>query len=107
MPLCKPGGTIELTFSDDTSSTPLTFVVKELSFAESCDLEDKLTEQKAKSAREFADSLETLIGPYIQGWRNGPCDYSWEAWKIHANRQAFLRLPWMIVGQLGTSEKKV
>jgi hypothetical protein len=106
MPLCKPGGTIEITFNDDNSPAPLTFVVRELSFAESAQLEDDLNEHKAKSAKAFADNLESLIGPMIQGWVNGPCEYSWEAWKQHATRQAFLRLPWMIVGQIGTSEKK-
>lgn len=106
MPLCKPGGTIEIKFNDDDSPAPLTFVVRELSFAESAQLEDSLTQAKALSANEFAAQLETLIGPMIQGWVNGPCEYSWDAWKQHATRQAFLRLPWMIVGQIGTSEKK-
>jgi hypothetical protein len=106
MPLCKPGGTIEIKFSDDDSATPLTFVVRELSFAESCDLEDSLNAAGSKSAREFADSLEALVGPMILGWVNGPSEYSWAVWKQHATRSAFLRLPWMIVGQLGTSEKK-
>ncbi len=101
MALCKPGGTIEIAFDD------LVFIVRELSFGEVCELEERLDALNPKASREFAKELEKIIGPLICGWKNGPCEYSWDAWVQNAQRQAFLQLPWKIVAQIGTSEKKV
>lgn len=109
MPAYKPGGTIDVIIDVDANEpSPLTFTVTALSVSQTLDLSDKLESLHGLTlgSREFVSRMESTIEPLIHGWKNGPCEYSWQALLDNLSVTDLWRLANAIKYQIGYREKK-